>query len=174
MNINTNRNITFGQLYATKNGAYKLVDSFQDKNFLESLVKHSQENISADVIVNDDEIRVTPNKITQKRPLKLRCLNKDFGYTYPDSYIVDFFAYDIYPEAKNAYYPIKNYKIPNFPKYSTDKKISEFGKLFVAACHIAADIDCSFHNEITKTIEKEKELGKIIKELGINIVDGEL
>lgn len=170
-NIMSNKNIAFGNLYATKKGAYELVDSFKDRDLLKRLVENAKNNISADVFVNDSEILVSPHKLTDKPKMRIKGLCKNFGYFYTDGYIVDYFAHDIYKPAKNAYYSITNFNIPDFRYFEPKNEIFDFGKLFVAACHIAADIDCSFHNKILEALEKEKVLSAIVKELGINIVD---
>lgn len=171
-NINPNNKISFGNLYATKTGARKLVEGFEDTELLKKIINFTQNNISADVFVKENEILVKPHKLTNKPVMRMRgAVDSEKYFDRYKGYRVDYFEHDIYPAAKNAYYSLDNSIISGFPSFKTEEHVNTFGRLFDAACHIAADIDNSFRNKIIKTIEKEKELDKIVEDLGIDIID---
>lgn len=171
-NLNINGKINFGNLYASASGARKLVKDFEDKELLKKIIDFTKNNISADVFVKENEILVKPHQLTGKPTMRIRGLvdNEKYSDRY-NGYRVDYFEHDIYPAAKNAYYNIDNKIISGFPSFETKKTVNAFGRLFDAACHIAADIDKSFHDKIVKASKKEKELDKIVKNLGINIIN---
>lgn len=171
-NLNIKNKISFGNLYASTSGARRLVESFKDKELLKKIIDFTKNNISADVFVKENEILIKPHQLTDKPTMRIRGLvdNEKLFDRY-NGYRVDYFEHDIYPAAKNAYYKIDNKIISGFPYFEPQKPVNDFGRLFDAACHIAADIDKRFHSKIVKTLEKEKELDKIVEELGINIID---
>lgn len=170
--INSNNNVSFGTLHATPEGARKLVNTFKNNNMklLKKLVTLSKKNIAADIFVKENEILVTPHKLTNYAPMRMRDaeIKKYWGSDY---YKVDYFEYGIYPSAKNAYYTINNHLSKELPLIEEDLNISRFGKLFVGACHIAEDLNQSFHNKILEAMNKEKQLDKTIKDLGIDIIE---
>ena len=171
-NINPNNKISFGNLYATKTGARKLVEGFEDTELLKKIINFTQNNISADVFVKENEILVKPHKLTNKPVMRMRgAVDSEKYFDRYKGYRVDYFEHDIYPAANDAYYSLENKMISGFPSFKPNKPVNNFGRLFDAACHIAADIDARFHNKIVKSLEKEKKLDNIVKELGINIID---
>ena len=172
MNNNIDSKINFGAFYASTSGARQLVEGFEDKKLLKNLIDYTQKNISADVFVKENEILVKPHQLTDKPVMRMReLLDSEKYFDRYKGYRVDYFEHDIYPAAKNAYYSLDNSIISGFPSFKTEEHVNTFGRLFDAACHIAADIDNSFRNKIIKTIEKEKELDKIVEDLGIDIID---
>ncbi len=171
-NFNINGRINFGNLYASTSGARKLVEGFEDKELLKKLIDYTKNNISADVFVKENEILVKPHPLTGKRTMRMRGLVESEKYfDRYNGYIVDYFEHDIYPAAKYVYYSLDNSFMSDFPSFKPQRPVNPFGRLFDAACHIAADIDKVFHNKITKTLEKEKNIDKVVQDLGINVVD---
>ena len=175
-NINSNKNLNFGNIYATKKGAVELLETFKDREYLQKLVAHSKNNLSADIYINDNEIIVKPHELTNRRIMRMHSLYKGFNSPdyYPEGYMVDYFAHDIYPAAENAFYAVDNRHIPGFPQYKPKGIIYNFGKLFLAACHIAADLDYNCHKIIAETLENEKNLSMLAEKLGITITDNKI
>lgn len=172
MNNNIDSKINFGAFYASTSGARQLVEGFEDKKLLKNLIDYTQKNISADVFVKENEILVKPHQLTDKPVMRMReLLDSEKYFDRYKGYRVDYFEHDIYPAANYAYYSLENKMISGFPSFKPNKPVNNFGRLFDAACHIAADIDARFHNKIVKSLEKEKKLDNIVKELGINIID---
>lgn len=171
--INSNNNISFGTLRATKEGARKLVGAFENKDmkFLKESIKLAHNNITADIFVKDNEIIVTPHKLTNYAPMRMRGTSPKKNFDRYEYYKVDYFEHDIYPPAENACYTISNNILHKMPYLNPNVKINSFGKLFEGACHIAEDLDKSFHNKIMEAMNTEKKLDNIIKELGIDIIE---
>ena len=171
--INSNNNVSFGTLRATKQGALKLLDAFENKDmeFLKKSITCAKTNIAADIFVKDNEIIVTPHKLTNYAPMRMRGTSPKKNFCRYEYYKVDYFEHDIYTPAENACYTINNSVLHRLPYLNPGVKINLFGRLFEGACHIAEDLDKSFHNKIIEAMNKEKKLNNTIKELGIDIIE---
>lgn len=164
---NYNNKINFSGLKVTTKGSQKLVEAFQNKDmkFLTQVIDRVNHNISADVFVKDNEILVTPNKLTGLGPIRMKDITNN-----REVFKVDYLQHDIYDAFYNGYYTI-NQLTPKFPYFSKYNEVGVFGKLFAGACHIAENIDAIFHKKIVEAMNKEKKLKDIVNTLDLDIID---
>lgn len=152
--LNSN-NINFRGIKISRKGAKRLSYEFQNKDadFLKKIISRTKKNISADVLVKDNEILVVPNKYINLAPMRMKDITND-----SDLFRVDYLKYDIYDAFYNGYYTI-NQLMPDFPYSYRYDEIGKFGKLFEGACRIAENIDAKFHNKIADIIARKKAGG---------------
>lgn len=167
LNNNNNNQITFSGLQATQKGARKLVEAFKDRDmdFLKDAITLAKNNISADILVKENEILVKPHELTNYATMRMRDTTDS-----RDVLRVDYFEHDVHSGLNYGCYTIDNY-LPKVPCLRNYECVGFFGKLFEGACRIAEDLDVKFHEKITNSIAKENALDEIVKTLGIDIVD---
>ena len=160
-------NVNFEAVKMTPKGLEKLSESFlPDKALLKKIIAVNDNNLSADVLVKDNEIFVVPNPILDLASMKILSWDNKMIYDRPKGYYVDYQKYDVYPEFKNGYYQIKklaNFRMPEL-RY-IEPKIKTFGRLFAGATHIADDLDNVYRSKITEHMEKQDSINKFAKEL---------